>query len=91
MSATNNQSSFQYCVKLLMLGDSGVGKTSLVSRFYFSSWQSETISTIGLDFKIKSVVLDDQTVLKMLIWDTSGQEKYMAVAKNYYQNATGCL
>ena len=86
-----NQSSYQYCVKLLMLGDSGVGKTSLVSRFYFSSWQPETISTIGLDFKIKSVVLDDQTVLKMLVWDTSGQEKYMAVAKNYYQNATGCL
>ena len=81
-----NQSSYQYCVKLLMLGDSGVGKTSLVSRFYFSSWQPETISTIGLDFKIKSVVLDDQTVLKMLVWDTSGQEKYMAVAKNYYQN-----
>ena len=86
-----NQSSYQYCVKLLMLGDSGVGKTSLVARFYFSSWQPETMSTLGLDFKIKSVVLDDQTVLKMLIWDTSGQEKYMAVAKNYYQNATGCL
>ena len=92
MSQTYSErgSHYDYCVKLLMLGDSSVGKTSLVNRYYTGQFNPDTMSTIGLDFRIKTIQISNKFV-KMLVWDTSGQEKYCAIAKNYYQNATGIL
>ena len=82
MASENNH--YHYCVKLLMLGDSSVGKTSLLNRFHEGNWNPNINTTIGLEFKIKTIQVEDK-YLKLLVWDTSGQEKYCALAKNYYQ------
>ncbi|XP_047466155.1 ras-related protein Rab-15-like [Mugil cephalus] len=76
--------------RLLMLGDSGVGKTCMLRRFTESEFDSAHISTIGVDFKMKTLEIDGVKV-RVQIWDTAGQERYQTITKQYYRRAQGVI
>ncbi|XP_034015428.1 ras-related protein Rab-15-like [Thalassophryne amazonica] len=76
--------------RLLMLGDSGVGKTCMLRRFTESEFDNSHISTIGLDFKMKTLEMDGIKV-RVQIWDTAGQERYQTITKQYYRRAQGII
>ena len=76
---------------LITLGDSGVGKTSLLRRYLYGLYDDNSMSTIGLNFSFKEVVLDNKKKVKLKLIDTGGQEKYRAIAKTYFKNADGVL
>eukprot|EP01103_Thecamoeba_quadrilineata_P008322 TRINITY_DN1808_c0_g1_i1.p1 TRINITY_DN1808_c0_g1~~TRINITY_DN1808_c0_g1_i1.p1 ORF type:complete len:198 (+),score=25.40 TRINITY_DN1808_c0_g1_i1:57-650(+) len=79
-----------HLLKLLMVGDSDVGKSSLLNRFTDDSSSDQYVSTIGIDFKIKSVTVNDK-IIKMQIWDTAGQERFRTITSSYYRGAHGIL
>jgi len=76
--------------KLLMIGDSGVGKTCVLLRYANDSFSPSFITTIGIDFKIKNVEVDG-TRIKMQIWDTAGQERFRTITTSYFRGAQGIL
>jgi len=76
-----------YQFKLVLLGESAVGKSSLVLRFVQNDFQEYRESTIGAAFLTQTVKIDDQTSIKFEIWDTAGQERYKSLAPMYYRNA----
>jgi len=78
--------------KVVLIGESGVGKTSIISRFITNTFSSILMSTTGASFATKSIYLEkeDRTV-KFEIWDTAGQEKYRSLAKVFYKNAQVCI
>ena len=82
--------SAKYIIKIVTLGDSMVGKTSIVYRYFENKFNENILSTIGIDFKTKYIKVRDASV-KVLIWDTAGQEKFRNIAKQYYQGANGVL
>ncbi|KAK5846463.1 hypothetical protein PVK06_002753 [Gossypium arboreum] len=79
-----------YLFKLLLIGDSGVGKSCLLLRFADDSYLESYISTIGVDFKIRTVEQDGKT-LKLQIWDTAGQERFRTITSSYYRGAHGII
>lgn len=79
-----------YIIKLLLIGDSGVGKTSLLMRFAENTFTPSFITTIGIDFKVKTLIIDGKTV-KLQIWDTAGQERFRAITSAYYKGAQGII
>jgi Ras-related protein Rab-11A len=74
----------------VLVGDSGVGKSNLLSRFTKGEFFEETKSTIGVEFAVKSVVVDGKTI-KAQTWDTAGQERYRAITSAYYRSAVGAM
>lgn len=74
--------------RLLLIGDSGVGKTCLLCRFTDNEFHASHISTIGVDFKMKTIDVDGIKV-RIQIWDTAGQERYQTITKQYYRRAQG--
>lgn len=81
---------YNHLFKLLIIGDSNVGKSSLLLRFADNSFTGSYITTIGVDFKIRTVEIDGERV-KLQIWDTAGQERFRAVTRSYYRGAAGAL
>lgn len=81
---------YDYLIKLLLIGDSGVGKSCLLLRYSDDSFTSSFITTIGIDFKIKSILIQDSKV-KLQIWDTAGQERFRTITTAYYRGAMGIL
>ncbi|KAA3469465.1 ras-related protein RABD2a [Gossypium australe] len=79
-----------YLFKLLLIGDSGVGKSCLLLRFADDSYIDSYISTIGVDFKIRTVEQDGKTI-KLQIWDTAGQERFRTITSSYYRGAHGII
>ncbi|WRX11075.1 Small GTPase - like 10 [Theobroma cacao] len=79
-----------YLFKLLLIGDSGVGKSCLLLRFADDSYIESYISTIGVDFKIRTVEQDGKTI-KLQIWDTAGQERFRTITSSYYRGAHGII
>lgn len=79
-----------YFFKILLIGDSGVGKSCLLLRFADDSWTDTHISTIGVDFKIKTLNIDGKTI-KLQIWDTAGQERFRTITSSYYRGAQGII
>jgi len=77
----------QFQFKLVLLGESAVGKSSLVLRFVKDQFDDYRESTIGAAFLTQTVALDDGTTVKFEIWDTAGQERYKSLAPMYYRNA----
>ena len=75
--------------KILLLGDSSVGKSCLLKRYTDNTFLDIHISTIGLDYKLKEVKLKDGKTVKVQIWDTAGQDRFRAITKNYYKGAQG--
>lgn len=81
---------YDYLFKLLLIGDSGVGKSCLLLRFADDTYTDSYISTIGVDFKIRTVELDKKTI-KLQIWDTAGQERFRTITSSYYRGANGII
>ena len=76
--------------KVIVIGDSGIGKTNLITRFTDNFYKDSYVATIGVDFKIKSLLVDGVRV-KMQVWDTAGQERFKHITKVYYKSADGVV
>ncbi|TVU20589.1 hypothetical protein EJB05_36803 [Eragrostis curvula] len=81
---------YDYLFKVVLIGDSGVGKSNLLSRFTKNEFSLESKSTIGVEFATRSLQVDGK-VIKAQIWDTAGQERYRAITSAYYRGAVGAL
>ena len=80
------------CVyKVLLLGDTTVGKTCFLMKYTDKTFQDVHISTIGLDYRLKSMVLKNGKNIKLQIWDTAGKDRFRAITKNYYKGANGII
>ncbi|CAM6098276.1 unnamed protein product [Calypogeia fissa] len=79
-----------YRMKLLLIGDSGVGKSCLLLRFCDNSFVTSFITTIGIDFKVKTIELEGKRI-RLQIWDTAGQERFRTITTAYYRGAMGIL
>ncbi|KAL1932097.1 hypothetical protein VTP01DRAFT_9153 [Rhizomucor pusillus] len=87
---TAKSASYDHLIKLLLIGDSGVGKSCLLLRFSDDSFTPSFITTIGIDFKIRTIELDGKRI-KLQIWDTAGQERFRTITTAYYRGAMGIL
>ncbi|PSS29119.1 Ras-related protein like [Actinidia chinensis var. chinensis] len=81
---------YDYLFKVVLIGDSGVGKSNLLSRFTRNEFCLESKSTIGVEFATRTLEVEGRTV-KAQIWDTAGQERYRAITSAYYRGALGAL
>lgn len=86
----SNEEEYDYLFKVVVIGDSGVGKSNLMSRFSHNEFNLESKSTIGVEIATKSIKVDGK-VLKAQIWDTAGQERYRAMSSAYYRRSVGAL
>ena len=77
--------------KILLLGDSSVGKTCFLMRYTDNTYQEIHMSTIGIDNKFKDVELEDGKKVKIQIWDTAGQDRFRSITRNYYKGANGIV
>ncbi|CAM8966680.1 unnamed protein product [Rhodiola kirilowii] len=81
---------YDYLFKIVLIGDSGVGKSNILSRFTRNEFCLESNSTIGVEFATRTLQVEGKTV-KAQIWDTAGQERYRAITSAYYRGAVGAL
>ncbi|XP_045805886.1 ras-related protein RABE1c-like [Trifolium pratense] len=81
---------YDHLIKLLLIGDSGVGKSSLLLRFSDSVFETSYITTLGIDFKNRIIELDGKKIM-LQIWDTAGQERFRTITTAYYRGAMGIL
>ncbi|XP_031102533.1 ras-related protein RABA4d [Ipomoea triloba] len=79
-----------YVFKVVLIGDSAVGKSQLLARFARNEFSLDSKATIGVEFQTKTLIIDQKTV-KAQIWDTAGQERYRAVTSAYYRGAVGAM
>ncbi|KAH9258681.1 hypothetical protein BASA81_003183 [Batrachochytrium salamandrivorans] len=98
MSSAMLKPTYEQNLKLLLLGDSGVGKTSLMMRFTDQTFSSTFVSTVGIDFKYKNIQLSDPVLtggkpvnLRLELWDTAGQERFKSITASYLRGAQGIL
>ncbi|XP_054637141.1 RAB11a, member RAS oncogene family, like [Dunckerocampus dactyliophorus] len=87
---TGREDEYDYLFKVVLIGDSGVGKSNLLSRFTRNEFNLESKSTIGVEFATRSIQVEGKTI-KAQIWDTAGQERYRAITSAYYRGAVGAL
>ena len=78
---------FEY--KIILVGDPGVGKTSIMTKFVSNEFQNTYLSTIGVEFKSKEIHINNNTCARLKIWDTCGQEKFRAITRQYFKNSEG--
>jgi Ras-related protein Rab-1A len=81
---------FDALYKIVLIGESNTGKTSMLVRFADSVFNENYLCTIGVDFKIKTLKIDGR-IIKMQIWDTAGQERFRSISHAYYRNSHGCV
>jgi len=88
---------YDWLAKLLIIGDSGVGKTNILLRFCENNFLTSHLTTIGnarlsagIDFKIKTIEVDGKKI-RMQIWDTAGQERFKTITQTYYKGAMGII
>lgn len=81
---------YDYLFKVVLIGDSGVGKSNLLARYTRNEFNLESKTTIGVEFSTRSIVVDGKKV-KAQIWDTAGQERYRAITSAYYRGAAGAV
>ncbi|KAK4467863.1 hypothetical protein MN116_008783 [Schistosoma mekongi] len=87
---SGKEDEYDYLFKVVLIGDSGVGKSNLLSRFTRDTFTLESKSTIGVEFATRNVTIDGK-IIKAQIWDTAGQERYRAITSAYYRGAVGAL
>ena len=81
---------FDQKIKLMVLGDSDVGKSSIINKYCKNEFLSRHITTVGLDFQIKDIIFNNKK-LKVQIWDTAGQERYHVISKNFFKGSDGFI
>eukprot|EP00980_Cylindrotheca_fusiformis_P009363 scaffold2047_cov129-Cylindrotheca_fusiformis.AAC.42 len=89
-ASASKQRDYDYLFKLVLIGDSGVGKSCLLLRFADDAFTESYISTIGVDFRFRTVKIENKTV-KLQIWDTAGQERFRTITSAYYRGADGII
>ncbi len=85
-----NMTDVDYIFKILIIGDSSVGKSNLLLRFSDNIFHDTFLPTIGVDFKIRNVTIGDKSI-KLNIWDTAGQERFKTITAAYYKGAHGII
>eukprot|EP00826_Nyctotherus_ovalis_P049369 TRINITY_DN5961_c0_g2_i2.p1 TRINITY_DN5961_c0_g2~~TRINITY_DN5961_c0_g2_i2.p1 ORF type:complete len:175 (-),score=20.94 TRINITY_DN5961_c0_g2_i2:297-821(-) len=90
MTEADKDSKFDFIFKLIMIGDTHVGKSQLILRYIKNEFHEGYTSTLGVQFNVKTVVIDEK-VIGVHLWDTAGQERYKALNKKYYQGAMGVI
>ncbi|KAJ6843014.1 ras-related protein RABA2a-like [Iris pallida] len=90
MGGRRAEEEYDYLFKVVLIGDSGVGKSNLLSRFTRNEFCLESKSTIGVEFATRTLQVENRTI-KAQIWDTAGQERYRAITSAYYRGALGAL
>ena len=80
-----------YQFRIILIGDSTVGKSSLLRQFVDGQFIQTPDPTVGVDFHVRTVELDDNVRVKLQLWDTAGQERFRAITRTYYRNCAGCL
>lgn len=90
MSAAGAVGAYDHLLKLLLIGDSGVGKSSLLLRFAENKYDEQQLSTIGVDFRVRFLTVEGIR-LKLAIWDTAGQERFRTLTSSYYRGAQGII
>eukprot|EP00826_Nyctotherus_ovalis_P054861 TRINITY_DN722_c0_g2_i5.p2 TRINITY_DN722_c0_g2~~TRINITY_DN722_c0_g2_i5.p2 ORF type:complete len:184 (-),score=52.20 TRINITY_DN722_c0_g2_i5:47-598(-) len=83
-------SAYDHLVKLIIIGDSGVGKTCLLTRFADDTFTVSHIATVGIDFRTKVVEVEGAKI-KLQIWDTAGQDRFRTITQSYYRGAMGVV
>ncbi len=86
----NPKSKFDFLFKILVIGESSVGKTCLLLRYTEDTFNASHLATIGIDFKLKELMIDDK-LIKLQIWDTAGQDRYKSITKTYYKGSQGIV
>eukprot|EP01138_Halocafeteria_seosinensis_P003530 gb/GECG01003608.1/.p1 GENE.gb/GECG01003608.1/~~gb/GECG01003608.1/.p1 ORF type:complete len:225 (+),score=39.34 gb/GECG01003608.1/:1-675(+) len=89
-TSAGGKRSFDKQFKVLLLGDSGVGKTNLLTRYIDDSFCKTFVTTIGIDYKVKTLNVDGYKV-KLHLWDTAGQERFRTITSSYYRGANAVL
>jgi len=87
----SDDENFDFLYKVVVTGDSGVGKTNIITRFTANEFSMESKATIGVEFGHAEITLGDGTKIKVQIWDTAGQERFRAITRGYYRGAVGAL
>jgi small GTP-binding protein len=90
MSSPKKNEKYDFMAKVIIIGDSGIGKTVLITRFCESTFKESYVATIGVDFKIKTMTVGNRRY-KMQIWDTAGQERFKNITQTYYKGAAGII
>lgn len=90
MSKPKTEDKHDYLVKLVIIGNSAVGKTNILLRYATDKYRTSHVSTIGVDFKVKTVEVEGVRI-KMHIWDTAGQERFKNITETYYKGAVGVI
>jgi Ras-related protein Rab-8A len=90
MKAIKKKDDSDVIVKIVIIGDSGVGKTNVLLRFCDGDFKISYAATIGVDFKIKVINIEGCKI-KLQIWDTAGQERYKNINQTYYKGAIGVI
>ena len=86
----NYDTELEYLMKIIIVGDSGVGKTNLLERYIKNEFFESNRNTVGVDFMAKKIQLDKHSV-KIQFWDTAGQEKYKSISSAYYKSTQGVI
>ena len=86
----NNYDHYDHVFKIILLGNSSVGKSTLLHRYIDNMYSDNYISTIGVDFKIKNLDINNKHI-KLQIWDTAGQERFKTIIRNYYNGVQGVI
>ena len=89
-SIAGKEAMYDYMVKLIIIGDSGVGKTNILTRFCEDIFKDTHVATIGVDFNVKTIQVDDKK-LRLQVWDTAGQERFKTITETYYKGAAGII
>ena len=89
-SSYNESSSYDEKIKLMVIGETRVGKTALIKKYTKDTFGGAYLTTVGIDFQEKIINVEDK-VVKLQIWDTAGQERFRNIAKNYFQSSDGFL
>ncbi|CAI2379847.1 unnamed protein product [Moneuplotes crassus] len=87
---STSKKDYHYLFKLVLIGDSAVGKSCLLIRFADDDFTDNYVTTIGVDFRFRTLKIDDYSV-KLQIWDTAGQERYRTITNAYYRGADGII
>ena len=80
----------KFSIKIVLVGDSGVGKSNILNRFVNNEFVHDSKSTVGVELNSKSFIINN-TVIKVQLWDTAGQERYKSLTSAYYKGAKGAL